>query len=429
MRTASKHDRPEVLGVWDGKSFVFIQSDGSNSYWNIAKLLWKYGMSPIYTQNLRKRTVGSFLKMYQAPYFPFTSLSRTAYDLDLLPATAVTGQQYLESNGISQHFGHDIIQASTRVNYAQNLDQIHGLETMVCMATDGAMSIEGGNYQIFESMIKSSGATLLLNSSVTSITKDVSSQKYSIKATPSEPSHPAQDIPSSSSDLAYDTVILASPLQFSNISFSPSLFSAPAAIPYVSLHVTLFTSPYTLSSSYFNNPSTMPTTILTTTPHPSSRASINDTTTTTTAEKPPFFSISTLRTLYPPLDDSHSAPGAESICGNRYPDDPEYLYKIFSPQPLSQSQIEAMLAVPAPEDRQLKAITWIHRKRWDSYPYLPPHLSFDENIKVNWDEKGEKWDGGGVWYTSGIESFISTMETSSLMGMNVARLIVEGWRR
>lgn len=88
-----------------------------------------------------------------------------------------------------------------------------------------------------------------------------------------------------------------------------------------------------------------------------------------------------------------------------------------------------MLAVPAPEDPQPKAITWVHRKRWDSYPYLPPHLSFEENIKLDWDEKGEKWDGGGVWYTSGIESFISTMETSSLMGMNVAKLIVEGWRR
>ena len=34
-----------------------------------------------------------------------------------------------------------------------------------------------------------------------------------------------------------------------------------------------------------------------------------------------------------------------------------------------------------------------------------------------------------MWYTSGIESFISTMETSSLMGMNVARLIADGWKR
>ena len=34
---------------------------------------------------------------------------------------------------------------------------------------------------------------------------------------------------------------------------------------------------------------------------------------------------------------------------------------------------------------------------------------------------------GGLWYTSGIEAFISTMETSSLMGMNVARLIQREW--
>ncbi|KAL8752858.1 MAG: hypothetical protein Q9184_005601 [Pyrenodesmia sp. 2 TL-2023] len=432
MRISRKSDRPEVLGVWDGEGFVFTQSDGSNSYWNIAKLLWKYGMSPIYTQNLMKKTVGSFLKMYEAPYFPFTSLSNTAYDLDLLPATAVTGQQYLESNGISEHFGHDIIQASTRVNYAQNLDQIHGLETMVCMATDGAMSIEGGNWQIFDSMIKSSGATLLLKSSVTSISKDVSSGKYSIEATSLKPLHPAQDLPSSSSDIAYHTIVLASPLQFSNISFSSPLSTAPSPIRYVSLHVTLFTSPYALSPSYFNNPSTMPTTILTTTTPPSSRVSINDTFTTTTNPKhPPFFSISTLRTLYPPPTDSHIPHGVESICGSRSPTEQEYLYKIFSPHPLSRSQIEAMLAVPTPEKgAQVKAnITWLHRKTWNSYPYLPPRLSFDDDIKLDWDEKGEKWGGGGVWYTSGIESFISTMETSSLMGMNVAKLVVEGWGR
>lgn len=33
----------------------------------------------------------------------------------------------------------------------------------------------------------------------------------------------------------------------------------------------------------------------------------------------------------------------------------------------------------------------------------------------------------GQWYTAGIESFISTMETSSLMGSNVARLVVDKW--
>jgi prenylcysteine oxidase/farnesylcysteine lyase len=33
----------------------------------------------------------------------------------------------------------------------------------------------------------------------------------------------------------------------------------------------------------------------------------------------------------------------------------------------------------------------------------------------------------GFYYTSGIESFISTMETSALMGMNVAQLVVDDY--
>jgi prenylcysteine oxidase/farnesylcysteine lyase len=32
-----------------------------------------------------------------------------------------------------------------------------------------------------------------------------------------------------------------------------------------------------------------------------------------------------------------------------------------------------------------------------------------------------------LWYTGGIESFISTMETSALMGKNVASLISQSW--
>jgi prenylcysteine oxidase/farnesylcysteine lyase len=35
----------------------------------------------------------------------------------------------------------------------------------------------------------------------------------------------------------------------------------------------------------------------------------------------------------------------------------------------------------------------------------------------------------GFYYTSGMESFISTMETSALMGMNVAQLIVNDFQQ
>ena len=63
-------------------------------------------------------------------------------------------------------------------------------------------------------------------------------------------------------------------------------------------------------------------------------------------------------------------------------------------------------------------VTWVYRKVWHSYPYEYPRVTFQE---MRLDEEG------ALWYTAGIEGFISTMETSALMGKNVARLIVDGW--
>lgn len=51
---------------------------------------------------------------------------------------------------------------------------------------------------------------------------------------------------------------------------------------------------------------------------------------------------------------------------------------------------------------------------WNSYPIEKPRITFDD-IEL----------ARHFYYTSGVESFISTMETSALMGMNVARLITD----
>ena len=378
-------DLPNTLGVYDGKDWVFMGSE--SGWWTTAKILWKYGLAPIRTQQLMKKTVGAFLRMYDEPYFPFKDLSQTAYDLGLTEATAATGEQFLQANGIQGLFGMDIIQASTRVNYAQNIDKIHGLESMVCMATDGAMSIQGGNWQIFDGMLNASGAKVFLNTSVSNVYRQPDGS-YAVNALSS--SYP------SGIDLAvYDTVVLAAPLQFAKLSLTPAPVNPPSEIPYVELHVTLFTSPRKLDPQAFNLESGVPTTILTTTPK-------------TNANPPPFYSISTLRTLINPTTYQR-----------------EYLYKIFSPAPISVSWLHSILTplhagLHEDNTRDRRDISWIYEKVWQSYPYLPPRITFED---VQLDEEGK------VWYTSGIESFISTMETSSLMGMNVARLITDGWKR
>jgi prenylcysteine oxidase/farnesylcysteine lyase len=96
----SETEEQELLGIWNGINFVYTQrADGG--WWSIAKLIWKYGLAPIRAQNLMKSTVGKFRKLYEAPFFPFRSLSDRALELDLISITGVTGEQLLTANGVS----------------------------------------------------------------------------------------------------------------------------------------------------------------------------------------------------------------------------------------------------------------------------------------------------------------------------------------
>jgi prenylcysteine oxidase/farnesylcysteine lyase len=225
---------------------------------------------------------------------------------------------------IAGPFTTDIIQASTRVNYGQNLGLIHGLETMVCMAIEGAMQIEGGNWQIFDGMLKASNAAVLLNTSVDSITKNPRGA-FNIKASSQDAGSDVKYTRESS----FDTVVLAAPLQFSIIDIENGLLKhTPDTIPYVTLHVTLFTSPYTLSPTFFNllPDAEVPSTILTTIPPDEVPENPED-----GVGSPGFFSISTLRKVINPKTNQK-----------------EYLYKIFSPKEVTSKFVSDILRGSSP---------------------------------------------------------------------------------
>lgn len=83
-----------------------------------------------------------------------------------------------------------------------------------------------------------------------------------------------------------------------------------------------------------------------------------------------------------------------------------------------------------------KILSWKYEKIWQSYPVEKPRVTF-EDIMIDIPSSGSDGESGAergagkgsrhLYYTSGIEGFISTMETSSLMGANVARLLVDEW--
>ncbi|KAL7951399.1 hypothetical protein V8C42DRAFT_7180 [Trichoderma barbatum] len=405
-RVASSQD--DVTAIWDGDSFVYETTDGTAWWWDAGKLWWKYGMSPYRAVNLVKEVVGKFLKLYEQPYFPFRSLTARAYELGLVGITALTGEQFLAEHKIDETFSRHIIQAATRVNYASNLAYLHGLEAMVSFATDGAMSVNGGNWRIFDEMVKTSGAAVCHNTAVSSIS--FTKHKTSSSGTKYEISTSSGSAEPVAVDTLFDDVIIASPWQFSNIEAGEGVIKHRIEeIPYTKLHVTLFASPFKLHPDFFKLP-------------PGSKAPSNVYTTLAEGEEPKegaegvgktgFYSVSTLRTAVNPKSNKT-----------------EFVYKIFSPKPVTPQFLSDLLGVQVPDtftatteangggDDQnsgVDPISWYYPHWFHSYPIELPRVTFQDPIL-----------GSGLYYTSGIESFISTMETSALMGMNVARLIVD----
>jgi len=434
LNTAAKiyeavEDAKYDLGIWDGTTFVYKaesddDDDGNKSswrgWWDIAKLLWKYGWAPIRTQRATKDAVGKFLDFYSEPWFPFASLEDVVHRSGLVRYTNTSGRALLKEVGVGELFTREIIQAATRVNYASNLGSIHGLETLVCMAIEGAVAVEGGNWQIFAEMAKTSAHNIWLNTTVTAVTKDKAKGTFTLQT--------SNDIfHEHFNDDEFDAVILAAPHQFADIIFSPALASPPKEIPYNTKYVTLLTSPHRLSPSFFGleSQAEVPSSVLTTLTE-----DLNDRLGSKRGQHAVgptgFWSISTLRTL-----------GTNPISP-----EPQYLYKIFSAAPLTASFLAKLFDIPyTPSSFEnpsttttttdndpisllpRTAITWAYEKTWAAYPYETPTSTF-ENFSLPF-VGNDQGGSSGLWYTSGIESFISTMETSALAGRNVARLIVD----
>ncbi|KJZ77598.1 hypothetical protein HIM_02775 [Hirsutella minnesotensis 3608] len=422
----STEEDGDITAIWDGERIVYELVQGTPWWREAGKLWWRYGLAPYKAVTLVKRVVGVFLKLYTEPYFPFASLTRRVYELGLERVTSATGEQFLAENKacpplgsskavartdcriqINPDFAREIMQPATRVNYASNLAYIHGLETMVSFATEGAITVNGGNWQIFDNMVRSSGAALYRNTSVASISFEkgvmkpgaprkyvVSTRDANAPAAAAEHKYPT----------AFDHVVIASPWQFSDIKADAGVLKQQIdRIPYTKLHVTLFTSPYTLHPAFFNL-------------EPGTRAPSSVYTTLSKDETPKqgaegvgrtgFYSISMLRRVV-----------------NKRTDKAEYLYKIFSAAPVTPEFLSDVLGAPVPstfvstqgaDGASVQTISWYYPHWFHSYPIELPRVTFQDPIV-----------GRGVYYTSGMESFISTMETSALMGMNVARLIAD----
>lgn len=260
---------------------------------------------------------------------------------------------------------------------------------MVCLAANGGRAIAGGNWQIFDRMVNSHRTiSAHLDTTITHVSKQLDGT-YNVTTSNGEVS-------------TFDEVIIATPLQFSNLIIDPAPKHTPDQIPYVALHVTLFATPHRLDPKAFGleEDKAVPQYVLTTLQPGESYGSKPNVGT------PGYYSVSVVKSGVNPFT---PAPR------------PEYVYKIFSPERpdanfLSHILGQSVTDAEAENGDPTGTVTWVHHKLFHSYPQEYPRVTFEE-IKLD----------DGLWYTSGIESFISTMETSALSGKNVAQLVVDEW--
>ncbi|CAB5396339.1 unnamed protein product [Rhizophagus irregularis] len=286
-------------GIWNGEEFVFEQS--SNPYWDTLRILWKYGLAPKKVQNLVKEIVGKFLEEYKFDE-PYTSIDSESERLQLNKELKFTAQYYF-SDGI------------TRTG------------AFISLAPQGAKSIKGGNFQLFEKFVEFSGANLKLDTRVVKVTKlpspdGINNVKYVVKS-------------KDGSSEEYHAIILAAPIQFTGIEFE-NMNLKIKKIPYVTLHVTLVTGH--VNPAYFGR---------------SKIEDIPEQIVTTNSGKCEFLSFAGKLRL----------PNGETI------------NKLFSHQELSDEML----------DRLYISRSWTFRKVWKSYPKLLPNQTFpplepDENF-------------------------------------------------
>lgn len=308
------------FGVWNGTDFVY-KTKGDESYiGGLFEILWKYGTSPIRIYRLVQKTVGKFVHFFYYENFPFR-LNEIVQEIKFDEITGVNGDEFLKLEKISDEFANDIIEASTRVNYASNLNDIHGLETIVSMAAEDTMQVIGGNYQIFEKFIEKSGSNLLSNTNVYKIIQKGS--KWIVE------SDLGKDI--------FDHVIIAAPLHQSGVIIEGDVLELEE-VEYRTLYVTYVATSRSnpINHDYFGkNDVLIPEMILT----KSSKEFI------------PFYSINIVD--YDNITDT-------------------IFYKIFSPIPLDNESLSNYLF------QDIKNVEIIFTKKWSPYPILKPIKKFPD---------------------------------------------------
>jgi len=233
-RTSEDHS----VGIWSGHNFVFTSSE--YKIINNAKMLWRYGFSPLTIKSEMNNLLYKWKKQYDNET-PYESVVENFKSLNLWNLTQLPFHTYLSDLGIDINFAKEFIEPLQRIMINQNnsVSAFSGC-TMLLGGGDDAWGVEGGIHQIAEKCLQFTKAAVHKNAPVTKISKLSTSpaSSYRIRA-------------KNVADTTCDTVIIAAPLEI----LSESLFdftvpdSAKIRRPYQIVYRTMVVGK--LNTSYF----------------------------------------------------------------------------------------------------------------------------------------------------------------------------------
>ncbi|TKS84542.1 Prenylcysteine oxidase [Collichthys lucidus] len=378
-----RDDVSSKLAIFDGNELIFEESD-----WfiiNFIRILWRYGFNFIRMHMWVGEYFGQ-IHEYQQYGYSFSTVEKLLHAMggdNFLTMLNQTLEETMMADGFSQVFLNDIVAPVMRGNYGQSV-RINGFVGAVSLAgaDPGLWAIDGGNKRVCSGLLYSSKSELI-PARVTSISVKVRPSKTGAPTSFYEVNYVGE---SGSAHSLYDIVVIATPLHEGKSDITFSGFSPPIPSHYPGRYQQIFSTLIhgTLNMSYLG------------TKEPASEFTVSDILTTDSKG----CSINTLSSL----DPVHIPKGYK-----RPPASHPKVWKVFSPQPLSQEQLQDMF------------LSWdsVSETRWLAYPsYHRPHRKTPPFILHD-----------RLYYLNTVEWAASAMEMSAIAGRNVALLAHHRWHQ
>lgn len=362
-----------LLALYDGRSLVFQESS-----WRLItlfKLLWRYGFAFWRYKRATLDMFEHFKKIYvlQDAGQAFSRPHELLRQVGLFNLTQIPFQQYIHDEIGESLFADEFVAAASGTNYNQRNLDLNALAGLVSLlpAVDGrVLRVQGGNQALPFKVITTVNASLHLGQAVTKVILQPDG-RYSLSFTDAKNAPTENDAQIE----PYDVVVVAVPLQLSNISFEGITLPRIPRREYKQVVVTIirgvprptfFGLPYSEGMPYHE--------ILLTDDG---------------GVQVPFSALARIGQASPPFD----GPPVSFRRG---------LYKLFSGAPLPRAWL-SMLFDAGYEVAALKP--------WLAYPVFDPPENFPPFEF-----------GPGLYYPPAMENAASAMEMAAIAGRNAALL-------